>query len=63
MTSPEQDDEDAAAVIAVLLAIADSAGGRPAPHAARSIWADPARGLERHPRASETGWWASGMPG
>ncbi|HEY5882562.1 MAG TPA: acyl-CoA carboxylase epsilon subunit [Nakamurella sp.] len=55
------DDEDAAAVIAILTALAAaSAADEPDPPT-RSVWADPAHRLGLRP-ASASGWWASGLP-
>ena len=54
------DDEDAAAVIAVLTALAASTDTE-SEAAARSVWADPAHRLGLRP-ASASGWWASGLP-
>ena len=58
-----RDDEDTAAVLVVLVALAGSADGQPETPAAQSIWADPVHRLGGRPAPSATGWWASGMPG
>lgn len=56
----KRDEEDAAAVIAILTALA-AAGGDPEPEpATRSVWGDPEHRLGLAP-ASPVGWWASGL--
>jgi hypothetical protein len=60
--SSERDNQDAAAVLAVLLAIAGSSvTQREIPHAP-SIWGDPAYRISRQPGPAAAAWWASGMP-
>ena len=61
--SPEstRDDEDAAAVLAVLVAIASTSEAPPEPHAP-SIWGTPAHRIGATIHPSATAWWASGMP-
>lgn len=55
-----RDEEDAAAVIAILTALA-AAGGAPEPDPAdRSVWGDPAHRLGLAP-PSRVAWWASGL--
>ncbi|MDQ2844761.1 MAG: hypothetical protein M3Y77_00040 [Actinomycetota bacterium] len=58
-----RDDEDAAAVIAVLSAVALQASGTVEPVAAqhRSPWADPAHLLAAQ-QPGPRSWWASGQP-
>jgi hypothetical protein len=60
-TPTTRDDEDAAAVLAALFAIAGTAEVPQEPNA-RSVWGDPAHRTERDRRPSATAWWASGMP-
>ena len=57
-----RDDEDAAAVLAVLFAITAAPGTASHEPRARSIWGDPAHRVGSPPRPSATAWWASGMP-
>jgi galactitol-specific phosphotransferase system IIB component len=56
-----RDDEDAAAVIAILTALAASSEPDEAEPAPRSVWADPVHRLGLA-SASANGWWASGLP-
>jgi hypothetical protein len=57
-----RDDEDAAAVLAVLFAIMAAPETAPPEPRARSIWGDPAHRIGTPPHPSATVWWASGMP-
>jgi len=61
-TTSDRDDQDAAAVLAVLFAIAGSSVTQPKARPAPSVWADPGHRIGRAERASASGWWASGMP-
>ncbi len=58
----ERNDQDAATVLAIVLALAaqDVAEALRAP-GQRTIWSDPAYRLGT-PQPSPTGWWASAMP-
>ena len=57
-----RDDEDAAAVLAVLFAITAAPETASQEPRARSIWGDPAHRIGTPPHPSATVWWASGMP-
>jgi hypothetical protein len=61
-TANERDDEDAAAVLAVLVAIIGATDPTSNAPAAQSIWGDPAHRIGIAPAPSATAWWASGMP-
>jgi hypothetical protein len=60
--SNELDDQDAAAVLAVLLAIAGSSVTQREIPQAPSIWGDTAYRISRRPGPAAAAWWASGMP-
>ena len=61
-TRNEWADDDAAAVLAVLFAIAGATEPTPEAAQAPSIWGDPAHRIGGRPAPSATAWWASGMP-
>jgi len=60
--SSERDNQDAAAVLAVLLAISGSSVTQREIPQAPSIWGDPAHRIGTPPHPSAIAWWASGMP-
>ena len=57
-----RDDEDVAAVLAVLFAITVAPETGPQDPPARSIWGDPGHRIGNPPHPSATAWWASGLP-
>jgi len=61
-TGDSREDEEAAAVLAVVAALAGASAPAVRPAAPSSIWADPVHLLADRPEPSATGWWASGMP-
>lgn len=65
MTGPvdrRHDDEDAAAVIAALVAIVGARDGMTMVPAPPDLWAAPSRQLREDAVPGPHGWWASGLP-
>ena len=55
-------DEEVAAVVAVLQALAAASGSQSAPAKPRSHWSDPARAHRRQLTHGPGAWWSSGLP-
>lgn len=58
----DPDDEELAALAAVLAAARDAAGPEPGPPAPRSVWGDPAHRLRAPLRPGPGAWRASALP-